>query len=210
MSGQVLGSICKLINWPMGQMWVHSPDQDVLKLMPNRPGEARLSTAMYDFWQQCLPLALKVDDSTLPCQVWNKGKPHLVQDIGATPEDSPLHELAKTAGFTSILGIPVLYHKRLCSVMVMFGTSPELSADIFPQLAKVIKSFVAEVAQVIADMSAASDPEWLAHFLPQLLLRASRVAPDVDPDDSVSADTVSVMPEMANEDQTKSEDRNFA
>jgi len=173
LAGRTLFAMRKMLNWGMGQMWIQ--EENVLRLVPHKfhPDE-HLDSSSQEFWNQCVHMVLDMKEGTLPCQVWRDVKPKLLDDIGTTTHQSTLHKCADAAGYKSELCIPIVYNKKVISVLVFFNMAPQSLQSHLQDLAKAAKAFLVDTIELISKVCGVVEPELLSQLIPPFLVRASR------------------------------------
>ncbi|NJL68042.1 MAG: response regulator [Richelia sp. CSU_2_1] len=147
----ILGLICRAIEWNLGEAWVPSSDDKVLKCARGRyVSDPRLSEFRKATWQ--LTFAPGVG---LPGRVWQSQQPEWIEDASTASEQVfPRWAIAANVGLKAAFAVPILADSEVLAILVFYREKVlycqprllELVSAVATQLGAMIQRKQAEAA----------------------------------------------------------------
>jgi adenylate cyclase len=139
----ILGLICRAIEWNLGEAWIPSSENKVLKSARGRyVSDPRLSEFRQATWQLTFDRGVG-----LPGRVWQSQQPEWIEDVSIASEKIFLRsETAASVGLKAAFAVPILADSEVLAILVFYR---EKALSCQPRLLELVSAVATQLGAMI-------------------------------------------------------------
>jgi adenylate cyclase len=146
----VLKLICETIEWNLGEAWIPSSDEKVLKSALGRyASDSRFSEFRQISWQLTFERGVGI-----PGRIWLSQKPEWIDDVSTASEQVFLRsEIAANIGLKAAFGIPIIADNQVLAILIFYR---EKALDCQPRFLELVSAVATQLGSLIQRKQAES------------------------------------------------------